>query len=93
MVLVLVCDSFPVIVQGVLAVANGPRGTTPHLVLQTPGMQAPYVQMRPQSMQQQQQAYLYRPASYPQPGVLATPSLPASNIAGGSSQVLPSAPL
>lgn len=33
--------------QGVLAVANGPRGMAPHLVLQTPGMPSPYMQVRP----------------------------------------------
>ena len=85
----LVCrvKAWGVDLQGVLAVANGPRGTTPHLVLQTPGMQPPYVQMRPPGMQQQQ-AYLYRPAAYPQPGMPATPGLPVSSAAGGASQVL-----
>ena len=35
------------VLQGVLAVANGPRGMAPHLVLQTPGMPLPYMQVRP----------------------------------------------
>ena len=78
-------------VQGVLAVANGPRGTTPHLVLQTPGLQAPYVQLRPLGMQQQQ-PYPYRPGTYPQPGMLASPGLPGSSPPGNSSQVLPLSP-
>lgn len=75
-------------VQGVLAVANGPRGTAPHLVLQTPGMQQQYMQMRPQAMHQQllqaqqqqpQQQYAYRPATHQQPGTPASLSLPASS--------------
>lgn len=37
----------PLNLQGVLAVTNGPRGTVPHLVLQTPSMQPPYMQVRP----------------------------------------------
>ena len=39
------------LLQGVLAVANGPRGMAPHLVLQTPGMPSPYMQVRPDCLQ------------------------------------------
>ena len=39
------------VLQGVLAVANGPRGMAPHLVLQTPGMPSPYMQVRPECLQ------------------------------------------
>ena len=74
--------------QGVLAVANGPRGTAPHLVLQTPGMQPPYVQMRPPGMQQQQ-SYAYGPGATPQPGTLGSPGLHRSDPPGSTAQVLP----